>query len=118
MTRPTSPLGTPAELKEAFEAGLAEYYVVGLYFRFHDRVVIPQVLQTQEWLSGRELIQFEYGLDMPVPIDDLQVTEDGVSATLSFNRVSCHTFVPWEAVVTMGGGGLRPKQKPTFKLVT
>ena len=35
---------------------------------------------------------------MPIPIADLEVTEAGVSATLSFSRVSRRTYVPWNAV--------------------
>jgi hypothetical protein len=35
---------------------------------------------------------------MPVPIPDLEVTDAGVSATLSFSRVPHRTYVPWSAV--------------------
>jgi hypothetical protein len=35
---------------------------------------------------------------MPIPITDLEVTEAGVSATLSFSRVSHRTYIPWHAV--------------------
>jgi stringent starvation protein B len=35
---------------------------------------------------------------MPIPITDLEVTEAGVTATLSFSRVSHRTYVPWHAV--------------------
>jgi stringent starvation protein B len=35
---------------------------------------------------------------MPIPISDLEVTEAGISATLSFSRVSHRTYVPWHAV--------------------
>jgi hypothetical protein len=34
-----------------------------------------------------------------VPIDDLKIDDDGVSATLSFNRVGHKTFVPWLAIL-------------------
>jgi stringent starvation protein B len=40
----------------------------------------------------------QYGYDMPVPIPDLTVEDDGIRATLSFNRVPQPTFVPWSAV--------------------
>ncbi len=39
-----------------------------------------------------------YGLNTPVPIPDLEARDDGIAATLSFSRVPCATFVPWEAV--------------------
>jgi hypothetical protein len=35
---------------------------------------------------------------MPIPITDLEVTDAGVSATLSFSRVPHRTYVPWSAV--------------------
>jgi stringent starvation protein B len=35
---------------------------------------------------------------MPIAIADLEVTEAGVSATLSFARVSRRTYIPWNAV--------------------
>jgi stringent starvation protein B len=40
----------------------------------------------------------QYGRDMPIPIPDLEVTDEGVFATLSFQRTPHRTFVPWEAV--------------------
>lgn len=35
---------------------------------------------------------------MPIPISDLEVTDAGVSATLSFSRIPHRTYVPWAAV--------------------
>lgn len=40
----------------------------------------------------------QYGRNMPIPISDLEVTEEGISATLSFSRVPHRTYVPWTAV--------------------
>jgi hypothetical protein len=110
-------LGTPAELREAFERGLADYYVVGLYVRHAPGVVVPDHLRTPEWLAGEAVIRLDYGLDMPIPIDDLSVTCEGVSATLSFDRSPHHTHVPWEAVVAVWGEGPRPKKRPALGLV-
>lgn len=55
-------------------------------------VVLPSPLKE----AAQVLLQ--YGLDMAVPIPDLEVTENGISATLSFNREPQKTFVPWSAV--------------------
>lgn len=44
----------------------------------------------------------EYGLNMPTPIPDLEVTDDGIKATLSFNQTPTPTFVPWSEVVGIG----------------
>ena len=62
-------------------------------------------------------LRLDYGLDMPIPIEDLQVTEQGVQATLSFNRQPQSTFVPWSAVYVVaqadGAGVLYPEDVPT-----
>jgi hypothetical protein len=43
-------------------------------------------------------VALEYGLNMPIPIRDLKIDEQGVAATLSFQRAPTYTFVPWAAV--------------------
>jgi stringent starvation protein B len=48
--------------------------------------------------SAHPHLVLQYGRNMPVPIPDLEVTEAGVSATLSFARVPHRTYVPWSAV--------------------
>lgn len=40
----------------------------------------------------------EYGYNMPTHIPDLELSDEGIGATLSFNRSSFATFVPWAAV--------------------
>lgn len=107
-----------ATLREGFERGLAEYYTVRLVVGYHPLVVLPPEVATAAWREGGDPVHLDYGLDMPVPIDDMRVTDLGVSATLSFARSPFHTFVPWESVVTMGGGGgRRPAERPKLGLV-
>jgi stringent starvation protein B len=55
-------------------------------------VVVPAPFSSQAHLV------LQYGRNMPIPISDLEVTEAGVTATLSFSRVSHRTYVPWHAV--------------------
>jgi stringent starvation protein B len=55
-------------------------------------VVVPAPFSSQAHLV------LQYGRNMPIPIIDLEVTEAGISATLSFSRVSHRTYVPWHAV--------------------
>lgn len=55
-------------------------------------VVVPAPFASQ----GHLVLQ--YGRNMPIPISDLEVTEEGISATLSFSRVPHRTYVPWTAV--------------------
>lgn len=40
----------------------------------------------------------QYGYQLPIPIVDLNIDDEGIGATLSFGRVPSRTFVPWAAV--------------------
>jgi len=51
--------------------------------------------------DARVLLQ--YGSQLVVPIPDLEVSEEGLRATLSFDRKPFATFVPWDAVRAIGG---------------
>jgi stringent starvation protein B len=45
----------------------------------------------------------QIGLNMPVPIPDLRLDEEGMSCTLSFNRAPFFCVVPWGSVYAMVG---------------
>src|SRR3984885_15676196 len=45
----------------------------------------------------------EIGLNMPVPIPDLRLDEEGMSCTLSFSRQPFYCIVPWSSVFAMVG---------------
>lgn len=49
-------------------------------------------------LKRQPRVVLQYGLNMRIPIPDLDVGEDGIGATLSFDRSPTWTFVPWSAV--------------------
>jgi stringent starvation protein B len=57
-----------------------------------DGVVVPAHLKRQP------RVVLQYGLNMRIPIPDLDVGEEGIGATLSFDRLPTWTFVPWSAV--------------------
>jgi hypothetical protein len=57
-----------------------------------DGVLVPPHLKRQP------RVVLQYGLNMRIPIPDLDVGEEGIGATLSFDRVPQWTFVPWAAV--------------------
>ncbi len=73
-------------------------------------VVVPAPFSSQAHLV------LQYGRNMPIPIDALEVTDAGVSATLSFSRVPHRTYIPWSAVYaitsTNGGGALYQEDIP------
>jgi stringent starvation protein B len=60
-------------------------------------VLVPARLRSQAQ------VVLQVGLDMPVPIPDLRIDEDGVFGTLSFKGVPFACFVPWAAVFALVG---------------
>ena len=91
-------------MRAALEDLLSHEPVVRVVFIDHPLLDVPKSVRPKE----RENTTFEYGLNLPVPIDDLEITDDGIRATLSFSRCPHPTFVPWAAVV----GILLPFQEP------
>jgi stringent starvation protein B len=60
-------------------------------------VVVPP------WFKKQPQLVLQIGLNMPVPIPDLRLDDDGMSCTLSFNRSPFFCAVPWGAVFAMVG---------------
>ena len=58
-------------------------------------VVVPPQFKRESRLV------LEFGLNMAVPIRDLEVTEEGIAGTLSFNRSPFWCFLPWKSVFAM-----------------
>jgi stringent starvation protein B len=55
-------------------------------------------VQLPERLLRDGHVRLDYGYGLTPPIADLDIAEDGIRATLSFNRVPFASFVPWTAV--------------------
>jgi stringent starvation protein B len=62
-----------------------------------DGVVVPECFGKEPHLI------LQYGHDLPIPIPDLEIDEEGVHATLSFSRREHLTYVPWSAVYAVTG---------------
>ena len=78
--------------RDAFMAFLAEGWV-----SIHLDARRPEVDVPDEFRSNGHLV-LQYGRNMPIPIPDLQVGEDGIRATLSFSRLPHQTIIPWSSV--------------------
>jgi stringent starvation protein B len=78
--------------REAFLAFLREGWV-----SLHLDARRPGVTVPPGFANEPHLV-LQYGRNMPIPIPDLDVSEQGVSATLSFSRSPFQTHVPWSAV--------------------
>jgi len=78
-------------------------------------VVLPTALM------GRPQVALQLGLNLAVPVDDLQIDHRGWSATLSFNRLPSLCVVAWPAVFLMAGdsgtGGFWPQDCPPDAVV-
>jgi stringent starvation protein B len=55
-------------------------------------VIVPPHLRAEPHLV------LQYGYDLPIPISDLEIDDDGVRATLSFSKNPQRTVIPWSAV--------------------
>jgi stringent starvation protein B len=78
--------------RDAFTAFLREGWVSLHLDARRTGVVVPPTFTTEPHLV------LQYGRNMPIPIPDLEVTDEGVSATLSFSRAPHRTHVPWSSV--------------------
>lgn len=63
-------------------------------------VVVPK------WLQKQAVLTLQFGTNLPIPIRDLEITDEEVRATLSFSRTPFLCVIPWAAVyaVTVEGG--------------
>jgi len=73
-------------------------------------VVVPP------WLRHQAQLVLQVGLDMPIPIPDLRVDENGIFGTLSFSRTPFACNVPWSAIFALvgdeGRGMVWPESMP------
>jgi stringent starvation protein B len=60
-------------------------------------VVVPA------WFKKQPQLVLQVGLNMPVPIPDLRLDDEGLSCTLSFNRTPFFCVVPWSCVYALVG---------------
>jgi stringent starvation protein B len=63
----------------------------------HATVIVPP------WFKKQPQLVLQIGLNMPVPIPDLRLDDQGMSCTLSFNRSPFYCVVPWSSVFAMVG---------------
>jgi len=55
-------------------------------------VIVPAHLRNQSMVS------LQFGDCLPIPIRDLNVTDEGITATLSFNRSPFWCSIPWDVI--------------------
>jgi stringent starvation protein B len=67
----------------------------------------PTAVVVPPWFKKQFQLVLQVGLNMPVPIPDLRLDDDGMSCTLSFNRTPFFCVVPWSSVFAMVGEDTR-----------
>jgi stringent starvation protein B len=75
----------------------------------------PGVMVPQGFLKQPQLV-LQIGLNMAIQIPDLDVGEEGISCTLSFNKRPHFCTLPWSAIYALigeqGGGMVWPEDVP------
>jgi stringent starvation protein B len=95
MTMPPTPPLPPKK-----EVALALLERSSVYVHLDPRqasVVVPA------WFKKQPQLVLQVGLNMPVPIKDLQLDDEGMSCTLSFSRSPFFCVVPWGSVFAIIG---------------
>lgn len=64
-------------------------------------------VQVPAWFKRQPQLVLQIGLNMPKPIPDLNVDEQGISCTLSFSNSPHFCFLPWSAVYALIGASGR-----------
>ena len=104
--------------RKTFEQALARCYRVHVALLKHPDVFVPEwIWQSAIGHPDVEYTVLEYGLDLAKPIPDLDVSDEGIRATLSFSNEPHATFVPWAAVAQIEGLDERPKQRAKLRSV-
>ena len=64
----------------------------------HVDVCVPK------WFKKQPQLVLQIGLNLPVPIPDLEVDDEALTCTLSFNRTPFFCFLPWDSIYALVGG--------------
>lgn len=60
-------------------------------------------VRVPEGFKKQPQLVLQLGLNMAVPIPDLDVGEEGIGCTLSFNRTPHYCWIPWQAIFALVG---------------
>lgn len=60
-------------------------------------------VRVPDWFKKQPQLVLQIGLNMPVPIRDLDVGDEAVSCTLSFSRTPHFCWIPWASVFALVG---------------
>lgn len=64
-------------------------------------------VQVPPWFKRQPQLVLQIGLNMPKPIHDLNVDDEGISCTLSFSNSPHYCYLPWGSVYALIGASGR-----------
>jgi stringent starvation protein B len=90
----------PTQLPRKKDVALALLEQATVFVHIDPRSVEVRV---PTWFKRQPQLVLQIGLNMPVPIPDLEVSDQGLSCTLSFNRAPHWCKIPWGSVFALVG---------------
>jgi stringent starvation protein B len=104
----------PAKLPPKKDVAIALLQGPSVYVHIDPRkdgVAVPQ------WFKKQHQLVLQVGINMAVPIHDLDVSDEGIGGTLSFSRDPHWCFMPWTAIYALvgedGRGMIWPEDVPS-----
>lgn len=91
------------EKKQWMETLLETSWAMVLFDPRKEQVQLP------DYLKKETHVALQYGYNMPIPVRDLQIDDQGISATLSFHQRLSFTFIPWSCVFAISDGDQKGK---------
>lgn len=98
--KPSTAMGQGSRLPAKKDVVLALLEADDVYIHLDPR---KDEVRVPKWFKQQPHLVLQIGLNMPVPITDLEVSDDSVSCTLSFNRSPFFCLIPWRAVYALVG---------------
>ncbi len=93
-------MAPPPGLPPKKEVALALLRQSSVYIHLDPR---PDAVRVPVMFKKQPQLILQVGLNMPVPIRDLDVGDEAISCTLSFNRTPHFCWIPWGAVFALIG---------------
>ncbi len=62
-----------------------------------------EAVKVPPWFKKQPQLVLQLGLNMAIPIPDLDVGDEGISCTLSFDRSPHYCWIPWSSVYALVG---------------
>ena len=93
-------MAAPTRLPPKKDVALALLEQSTVYVHLDPR---SEAVRVPDWFKNQPQLVLQIGLNMPVPIQDLDVGDEAVSCTLSFSRRPHFCWIPWTSVFALVG---------------